>query len=458
MVTPRTRRSIPADADARTSSRDNWWLVGAAGLLIFMAQLDTTIVHVALPTIETDLGTRTAVTQWVVLGYLIPLVGLTLLSGRWLDTAGRRVALLAGAGGFAVTSVAAGLAPHIAWLVAARLGQGVFAAVLLALAPVLAVQSVRPEARGKALAVVGALAPLGAMSGPVLGGLLLDTIGWPWVFFATAPPAVIAMLVGRWKLPRAGGLHLPQLRWMSEVGLLGGAAVAVLLSLSLAADRHLGWLLLAVAAPPLLLAWRRSTVSTPVRRLLELPGMAGPHLALLTAYLALLAVQFLAPFYLTRQLGVSAVATGTTLIALPAATALAGLASGVASDRVGLRPVAIAGAAIGTLGLALLMPLAASWTPLELAWRLAVLGAGFGLFVTPNMAMAMSIAPTERHGLTAATTNLARMLGLSLGPAVATVAWAVSGYTLAGMRAGLAVALSAGAATVALVALARAPQ
>lgn len=451
--TPHTRRPV----NRPRPGGDNGWLVCTAGLLIYMAQLDTTIVHVALPAIEIGLGTRTVLTQWVVLGYLVPLVGLTLLSGRWLDTVGHRAALAAGAAGFALTSVVAGLAPHIAWLVAARLGQGIFAAVLLALAPVLAVQAVRPEARGRALAVVGALAPLGAMSGPVAGGFLVDSLGWSWIFFVNVPLSVVAILIGRLHLPEGDPLRLPQLGWMREVGLLGGAAVAVLLSLSLAADRHPGWLLLTVGALPLLLAWRRSTVSSPVRRLLASPGMPAVHLAFLTGYIALLAVQFLAPFYLARELGMAPVAIGTTLLALPAATVLAGPVSGALTDRVGPRPIAIAGAAIGIVGLGLLVPLTADWDAVALAWRLAVLGFGFGLVVTPIMTLAMSIAPSEGHGLVAATTNLAKMVGLSLGPALATLAWAGSGYSIAGMRAGVATAALAGTVTVACVVLTKPP-
>lgn len=453
----RTSAARTGRSQGPRSEADNWWLVGTAGLIIYMAQLDATIVQVALPTIEGDLGTRTAVVQWVVLGYLVPLVGLTLLSGRWLDTVGHRAALTAGATGFAVTSIAAGLAPHVAWLITARLAQGAFAAVLLALAPVLAVQSVRPASRGRALAVVGALAPLGAMSGPVVGGLLVDSLGWPWVFYVTAPVAFGAILVGRRQLSEGGRLRPPQLQWLTEVALLGGAAVAVLLALSLVADRHWGWLLVAAAAPPLLGAWRRSAVSAPVRDLLALPGMGGPHLSFLTAYAALLAVQFLAPFYLTRELGISTAVAGTTLLALPAATALAGPLSGALSDRAGPRPVALAGAAINTVGLLLLVPLSDTWSAVDVAWRLATLGFGFGLFVTPTMTMAMSIAPAGRQGLAAATTNLARMLGLSLGPAVATLAWATAGYTLPGLRTGVVAALLAGVLTLVVVALAWTP-
>jgi MFS family permease len=141
---------------AMVESRDSnrWWLVAAAGLVVFMAVLDMTAVNVALPTIERELGTRTSVTQWVVLGYLLPLIALTLPAGRWLDGVGKRAALLFSVAGFAASSVAVGLAVDIGWLIGARIVQGAFGAILLALAAVLATIAVHPQARGRALGVV----------------------------------------------------------------------------------------------------------------------------------------------------------------------------------------------------------------------------------------------------------------------------------------------------------------
>lgn len=137
---------------------NRWWPVFSAGLAVFMVQLDVTIVNVALPTIETDLGTRVVVTEWVVLGYLLPLIGLSLGAGRWLDVADTRRALRLASVGFAVFSVGAGLARDISLLIAARVGQGVLAVVLLALAPVIATVAVQPQARGRAIGIAMLLA------------------------------------------------------------------------------------------------------------------------------------------------------------------------------------------------------------------------------------------------------------------------------------------------------------
>src|SRR4051794_21906705 len=103
----------------RDPDTTQWPLVIAAGLVIFMAQLDATIVTVALPTIEAEMGAPTTVAEWVTLAYVVPLIALTLLSGRWLDGASRRRALVAGCAVFAAASAAAGLAPGIAVLIAA---------------------------------------------------------------------------------------------------------------------------------------------------------------------------------------------------------------------------------------------------------------------------------------------------------------------------------------------------
>jgi predicted MFS family arabinose efflux permease len=108
------RESPVAQAD---TDRDRWWLVVAAGLAVFMASVDMSIVNVALPAIERDLQIATSMTEWIVLAYLLPLAGLALPSGRWLDRVGQRPALVFSLAGFALASVAAGLAPNLAWLI-----------------------------------------------------------------------------------------------------------------------------------------------------------------------------------------------------------------------------------------------------------------------------------------------------------------------------------------------------
>jgi MFS family permease len=151
------RESPTAQADGE---RNQWWLVVAAGLAVFMASVDMSIVNVARPAIERDFEIATSTTEWIVLAYLLPLAGLALPSGRWLDSVGQRPALVISLTGFALASVAAGLAPSLAWLIGARLVQGTFGALLFSLVPVLAATAVRPQARGRAMGLITTLGPL----------------------------------------------------------------------------------------------------------------------------------------------------------------------------------------------------------------------------------------------------------------------------------------------------------
>ena len=255
----------------QSEQRDRWWLVVAVGLAVFMAVLDMSVVNVALPVIESDFGTTTSVSEWVVLGYLLPLISLALPSGRWLDGVGWRAALSFSCGGFAVASVAVGLAPSIGLIIGARVVQGSFGAVLFALTPVLAATAVRPQARGRSLGVIGTLGPLGGIIGPAVGGLLVDRVGWPWIFYLNVPVSVAVIAIGVAQLPPGRGLRLPDRGWAADTALLASATAALMLSLSLSASDGPGWLALALAAVPPIAVWLRMSSSRAVRDLLSAP-------------------------------------------------------------------------------------------------------------------------------------------------------------------------------------------
>ncbi|MFI0372323.1 MFS transporter [Actinomadura sp. 1N219] len=438
---------------------NRWRLVAATGIAVFMAQLDVTVVNVVLPTIEDEFGAGPSVAEWVVLGYVLPLIALTLPAGRWLDQVGRREALAVSVAGFAAASVAVGLAPGIGWMIAARVVQGAFAAVLLALVPVLTTIAVRPEVRGRAMAVVMTLGPLGGVTGPALGGLLIEHLGWPWIFILNVPVSLLVIALG-WTSLAAGDRpvpagpdgpaksRMPGRARLVETALLGGAAIALMLALSLGAGHGPGWLALAVAAVPLTMAWWRLPDGRPVRELLRAPGMSAPHLALMAEMAAVMSVQFLIPFQLQRSGTATPAEIGLTMLAFPAAVMVTGPIGGALADRFDGRAVAIAGAAAVTAGLVLLVPAGTGWGPADLAWRLAVAGAGAGLFAGPNQTIAMGRAPRHLLGTTGATTSLARQLGVALGPALATATWSLTGYGVDGMRAALGLAAVLGAVSV----------
>ncbi|MEQ7129496.1 MFS transporter [Actinopolymorpha sp. B11F2] len=446
--------SSRAAAPPAAPTHDNrWWLVVAVGLAVFMAMLDMTIVGIALPNIGAEFGASPDALAWALLGYLLPLVGLTLPAGRWLDRVGKRSALVASTGGFVLASVAAGLSPNIGWLVGARVVQGCCAAVLFALGPAIAAAAVRPEARGRAFSLVATVGPLGGVTGPALGGLLVDGLGWPWTFYINLPVGLAVIGIGLAQLPAEGVLRWPERGLIAEAALLSVAALTLLGGMSLGASRGVGWLLLTVVAIPPACAWQRSTGGRHVRRLLQLPGVWHPHAALLTQATSAGVVVFLIPFYLQGTLDLSATTTGLTILAFPLAALLFGPAGGVLADCWSARGTALIGVSLFALGIVATVPLSPAWTVADLAWRLALIGAGAGLFSGPNQAVAMSAAPRMLHATTGATTSLARQLGFSLGPALATTAWAVAGYSTFGMRTAMAVATGAGC--IALLTLAR---
>ncbi|WP_298329074.1 MFS transporter [Haloactinopolyspora sp.] len=432
------------------AGKNRWALVAGAGIAVFMAQLDATVVQVALPTIEADFGTATSLSQWVVLAYVLPLIALSLPSGRWLDGVGARAALTFAVTGFAVSSTAVGLAPGMGWLIAARVVQGGFGAVLFALVPVLATTAVRPEARGRAMGVVMTLGPLGGVSGPLLGGLLVDTLGWPAIFYLNVPVGLLVIGIGLGQLPADRGLSLPDRSWAMETGLIGAAAIAVMLGLSLAAEGGPAWLLLLIAAVPFVAMWRRSASSEPVRELFGARGMPGPHLALMLEMTAVMAVLFLVPFFLHQVAGATTAQIGVTMLAFPVMVMAFGFVSGVLADRFGATRVVVTGSVIIAIGLLLLAPLSSTWSAGDLAWRLAVAGAGAGLFAGPNQTLAMARSPRHLLGTTGASTSLARQLGIAFGPALTTTVWSLAGDGVDGMRAAvlLAVVLAASSGVV----------
>lgn len=448
------RESLETQAD---TGKNQWWLVIAAALAVFMASVDMSIVNVALPAMERDLGIDTSVTEWVVLAYLLPLAGLALPSGRWLDSVGRRPALMFSLTGFALASLAAGLSPNLVWLIVARLLQGTFGALLFSLVPALVTTAVQPQARGRAMAVITTLGPVGLISGPGLGGVIVEALGWSWIFFVNVPVSILVMAVGMRSLPADKPLRAPDRGWFAEAALLSGAVAALLLALSFTASAGPVWLLLAIAAVPLMIVWLRMPTSAGIRGLFKVPGEIGPHIALLGAATAIGTVFFITPFFMQRELGLSAATIGATVLLFPLGMAVMGPVGGFLGDLWGSRQTAIVGTVLFTVGLVFLVPMSSSWGVGDLAWRLFLAGCGNGLFNAPNMAMAMSNAPMPLLATTGSSTNLARTMGFALGPALATLVWAASSYGLAGMRGAVILAAAFSALSVLAVVQTRGP-
>lgn len=397
----------------------------AVGLTVFVVQLDATIVNVALPSIQDDLGTSTSLVQWVVLGYLTPIIGLGLCAGRWVDVVDPRRALRLACAGFAVSTALAGLAPAIGWLIAARVVQGTFGVVLLALSAVLATVAVRTESRARAFGVIMLFGTTGGVVGPALGGQIVEAFGWQWIFYLSIPAAVVAVLLSSSQLSPGERLTWPRRRWLVEAGTFGGGALALILGLSLAVTESPLWLIGAVLAVPMIVAWYRGQDAAPVRTLLGTRGVLGPHVALVMVYTGFNVLVFVLPFFLQDGMRTTAGTAGLVLLAFPIAALATSYGAGMVADRIGTRPVAVAGAGVLALGAALV--LFVDGGPADVFWRLLVVGAGFGLFNGQLQVFLMGNTPRNQLGLISATSNVVRQLGTALGSATGAALWSVSG-------------------------------
>jgi MFS family permease len=422
------------DELGRHSHANRWWVVGGMGLAVFTASLDMSIVNVALPAIRDTLGAPTAVTQWVVLGYLLPLVALALPTGRWLDDVDRRGALVWACAGFGASSLLAGLAPAIEWLIAARVVQGLFGTALMALIPALITTSVEARVRGRAMGLVDTLGMLGLISGPALGGLLVASAGWQWIFYVNVPACGALIVLAFVEIPRHGRIGPPDRTGAVEAVFLTGAVGAIMIALTLATSHGPQWLALGLVAVPLIVPWRRLPASVPVRRLFILPEIRGPLAALAASAVATGLLFYLVPFYLMTLLRTPAPVAGLTMLAFPLAAAVLGPLAGLLADRYGDRRIALLGLAALVCGLLMLIPASPAWHATGVAWRLAIAGAGIGLFNAPNMSAAMSASPAGLLATTGATTSVARQGGFAFGPAIATLVWGLSSYGIDGIR------------------------
>ncbi|MEU8824719.1 MFS transporter [Streptomyces sp. NPDC048636] len=446
-----TRRSPgsepPGGMAAGSPEEDRWTLVAVAGVLSFVAMLDMNIVNVALADIADSLGVSARTAQWAVLGYQISVVALLLPVGRWLDRVGPRSALLTATTGFAVCSALAAVAPWAGWLIAARLTQGAFGAVLFVLMPVLAIRSVRPERRGRAMSVPATLGPLGAVTGPAVGGLLIDHWGWRSVLLVKIPFCVLALVVAWRAMPRDGGPRPPDRRSVTDALLVASGVATLSLALTLASGSP-PWLLLAAVAVAPLWWWLRGPGGRPVTGVLRTAGLLPAHAAVLTLAAGFAAMHYVLALHLQRDDGVSATTTGLIVLAFPLGMGLAGPLGGRLADRYAARPVAVIGAALTAAGLLLLIPVGDNGSAAQLAWRLALAGVGMGLTGGPTQALVMGAAPAERAATVGSTVQLARSLGFTLGPALATAAWGLGG----GAAAGLTLAATAACLAVPLLA------
>jgi DHA2 family methylenomycin A resistance protein-like MFS transporter len=344
----------------------------------FMVILDATVVNVALPALGRDLGGGVSGLQWVVDGYTLVFAGLLLSGGSLGDRLGGRRVFQAGLSLFTLASAACAAAPSIGLLVAARLVQGLGAALLVPSSLALLRAAYHdPRERARAVGAWGAVAGIAAASGPVIGGLLVAASSWRTVFLLNLPVGIAGLLLAQRHLPGSGertggGLDPP--------GQLTGIAALSSVTLGLIEGGHSGWtspqaLVPLVLSLPLWAAFlaceRRAGEPMLPLRLFRSSTFSGASFVGLAINLGFYGQLFVMSLYLQHVRGWSALATGLALLPEGLFVALSSSLSGRAMGRIGPRFPMIAGLLIGGAGLAGLPGLRAAMLVASAAFFLA---------------------------------------------------------------------------------------
>jgi MFS family permease len=354
-----------------------WLAVTAIGLSLFLSALDATIVALALPTIAHHFQLSASLVSIVILSYAIPLTILILPSGDLIGRFNTLPIFLIAVLGFGLGSVICGLASSFPFLILGRVIQGCFGAVIATQGIAVAAAVVSPGERGRAMGIIGALAPLGSIAGPGIGGLLLASFGWSAIFFVNVPMCLLAALLGIFSMR---GMRLRDQR-------------------SGSAYRQMAGLL------------RRS------------PFLQG-LLAFFWSVSASTALYYLLPFNLSETQRISPTVAGVVLLCVPLGMGVMGPLGGYLTDRYGAKPFILTGSCLLLTGSLLLTLVAKSHTSvLDLAWRLLLIGMGIGLFTGPNQTMLMSVGAKETMGAASALSNLGSRLASVCGPLVMGFTW-----------------------------------
>ncbi|MFD8705448.1 MFS transporter [Kitasatospora sp. NPDC059648] len=434
--TPRLRALLTTERPRPGVIRDHpgAWRLAVATVCFgaFMGQLDASIVTLTYRPIGAEFHTGLAGVQWVSLSYLLTLVALLVPAGRMSDVHGRKLMYLYGFAVFTAASAACGLAPTLTALVAFRVLQAVGAALMQANSVALVATSAPPGRMRTALGIQAAGQAIGLALGPTVGGALVATAGWRWVFGVNVPVGILALAAGYYLLPCTRDRATTSRLDLPSVHLLAAATTLALLALSVLSGLGLPpWTAAALGVGAALAAWaflrRQRGLDHPLLDLTLLRrGPIGPGLlAGLCGYLVLFGPLVLVPVELDRH-GGSPLTAGLVLTALPVGFALAA----TTADR--LLPHAWddqrrsrygAAGCIAALALLAAVPQHAAVLP----YPLALLGLALGVFLPANNTLVMKAVPSRSAGTGGGMVNMTRGLGTATGVAAVTLALHLGG-------------------------------
>ncbi len=421
-------------------TKKKWVIFSLVAIAVFMSTLDSSIVNIALPVIMKDLKVPLTTIEWIPMIYLLTVSSLLLSFGRLSDIKGRRWVYCRGFFIFSIASLLCGVSPDAKWLIAARSLQGIGAAMLMACSPALVVDTFPVSERGKALGMVGTVVAAGLTAGPVLGGLIINFFSWRAIFLINIPIGIVSAILAFRILKGGKGdiVRREPFDWKGALLLAFGLSLFVM-ALSHAYD----WGFISVRTLLFLIGSIFSLIwflqiekgmDYPIFQtsLLSIRLFSLPVISAAILFVSLFTMVFLMPFYLVHPYGFSIDKVGYTMVIPFTFLFFISPLSGYISDRIGSRMLCTLGMLLMSIALFYLSQLTSSSTYISVAWPLALVGIGTGIFISPNNSTIMSAIPQAHRGVASGAVATSRNIGMVIGVALSGLIFNSIFHTLSG--------------------------
>ncbi len=411
---------------ARIFAEDNrkWLTLAAVSVGLFMIMLDNTVVNVALPSIQNDLGADLSELQWIVTGYALTFAALMLIGGKLADAYGRRKIFVLGIVVFTLASLLCGLAGSSEMLIGARVLQGAGAALMNPATLSIIAATFPPRQRGTAIGIWAGVSALALVIGPLVGGLITEYLDWSWIFFVNVPIGILGIV--------ASYLFIDESRDETHVrldlpGLATSAVGLFALTYGLIEANAYGWsstrivgsfVLAGVSLFAFVLLERRQRDPMLPLELFRSGTYTGANLVVLLVALAMFGVFFFLSLYMQNILGYSPVQTGAAFLPMTILIILVAPVAGKTSDRIGSRGLMTVGMVLIATQLVMFSRLSADASYWDLFPALLIGGVGMSLTMTPSAAAATRSVSVDKAGVGSAVLNSARQVGGTMGIAV----------------------------------------
>jgi EmrB/QacA subfamily drug resistance transporter len=390
-----------------------------------MIMLDNTVVNVALPSIQSDLGIGLSQLEWTVNAYALTFAVLMLSGGKMADFFGRRRIFLLGLAIFTLSSLACGLATSGEMLIGARTVQGAGAALMMPATLSIISATFPPHQRGMAIGIWAGVSAMALAIGPLIGGLVTEHIDWSWIFFLNVPIGIVGLIVGRLVIGESRDTSHDQR--LDFPGLIASGVGLFALTFALIEANAYGWtdpviiglfVLSAVSIAGFVLLERHQRSPMLDLSLFRNPTFAGANVVAMLVTLAMFGVFFFMSIYMQNVLGYSATKTGAAFLPMTILIILIAPIAGKSSDRIGSRALMTSGMLCLAASLAIFSRLGLDSTFWDFFPGLVVGGFGMALVMTPMTAAALGSVPVEKSGVGSGVLNTFRQVGGALGIAV----------------------------------------